>query len=48
MVDHISKPAIGRRPGPWARQIRELATLPNVICKLSGMVTEATGTDGGS
>ncbi|MGW7681154.1 amidohydrolase family protein [Kribbella sp. NPDC054772] len=41
VVDHISKPVIGEPLGPWAGQIRELAALPNVTCKLSGMVTEA-------
>lgn len=41
VVDHISKPAIGEPLDPWATQLRELAALPNVICKLSGMVTEA-------
>ncbi len=29
---------------PWATQLRELAALPNVTCKLSGMVTEADWT----
>jgi L-fuconolactonase len=41
VVDHISKPVIGDPLGPWATQLRELAALPNVTCKLSGMVTEA-------
>lgn len=45
VVDHISKPVIGEPLEPWATQIRELATLPNVTCKLSGMVTEASWTD---
>jgi L-fuconolactonase len=42
IVDHISKPLI--KDGivePWASDIKKLATLPNVYCKLSGMVTEA-------
>ena len=42
MLDHIAKPLI--KDGvisPWDEQIRELATLPNVMCKVSGMVTEA-------
>jgi len=26
---------------PWAGRLRELAALPNVWCKVSGMVTEA-------
>ena len=42
VVDHISKPEIeaGHRE-PWESDIRRLAKLPNVTCKLSGMVTEA-------
>jgi L-fucono-1,5-lactonase len=41
VVDHISKPAIGGPLDPWATNLRTLAALPNVTCKLSGMVTEA-------
>ena len=42
VLDHIAKPFI--RAGtlsPWREQIRELAVHPNVLCKVSGMVTEA-------
>ncbi len=42
ILDHLGKPAI--RSGqldPWREQIRELARLPNVVCKVSGVVTEA-------
>ena len=42
VLDHIAKPLI--RDGilaPWDEQIRQLAQFPNVMCKLSGMVTEA-------
>lgn len=42
VLDHIGKPGI--RHGlvePWKSQIAELAKLPNVVCKLSGVVTEA-------
>lgn len=42
MLDHIAKPGI--RAGelePWGAQLAELAALPNVVCKLSGVVTEA-------
>lgn len=42
VLDHIAKPFI--RDGtlsPWREQIRELAQHPNVLCKVSGMVTEA-------
>ena len=41
VVDHISKPVIGAPLDPWATDLRTLAALPNVTCKLSGMVTEA-------
>lgn len=42
VLDHLGKPRIaaGERE-PWASDIRALAQLPNVSCKLSGMVTEA-------
>ncbi len=42
VLDHIAKPII--REGlmePWRAQIQELAKAPNVMCKVSGMVTEA-------
>jgi L-fuconolactonase len=42
ILDHMAKPPI--REGalePWASDLRALATLPNVACKMSGMVTEA-------
>jgi L-fuconolactonase len=42
ILDHIGKPDIkGQVLDPWRRQIGELAALPNVICKVSGLVTEA-------
>jgi L-fuconolactonase len=42
VLDHLSKPPIASGElQPWATLIRELAALPNVYCKLSGMVTEA-------
>ncbi len=42
ILDHIGKPAIRRgQLDPWREQIRELARLPNVVCKVSGVVTEA-------
>jgi L-fuconolactonase len=42
VLDHIGKPDIknGLRE-PWWSQIRELARLPNVVCKVSGVITEA-------
>jgi len=42
VLDHLAKPPI--REGalePWASRVAELARLPNVACKVSGMVTEA-------
>ena len=42
VLDHIGKPGI--RTGlsdPWRGHIREMAALPNVVCKLSGVTTEA-------
>lgn len=42
ILDHIGKPDIkGRRLDPWRAEIDELAAFPNVVCKISGMVTEA-------
>lgn len=42
MLDHSGKPAIATgQVEPWRAQMSELAALPNVLCKLSGMVTEA-------
>ena len=42
VLDHIAKPHI--KDGtiePWKSQLRRLAKLPNVHCKVSGMLTEA-------
>ncbi|MDX1906177.1 MAG: amidohydrolase family protein [Bacteroidia bacterium] len=45
VLDHIAKPPIGTRGfQPWADLIRDLATAPQVSCKLSGLVTEADWT----
>ena len=42
ILDHIGKPDIARQVvEPWRQQIRSLASLPNVVCKVSGLVTEA-------
>jgi L-fuconolactonase len=42
VLDHIAKPAIasGRFDETWARDFREIAKRPHVVCKLSGVVTE--------
>src|SRR6185312_3020975 len=42
VLDHLAKPPISSGElQPWTRGIEEVAALPNVMCKLSGMVTEA-------
>jgi L-fuconolactonase len=42
ILDHIGKPGIKEGlTQPWRSEMRELAELPNVICKISGVVTEA-------
>ena len=42
VVDHIAKPLIDQGViEPWAADIGEVATIPGVHCKVSGMVTEA-------
>jgi L-fuconolactonase len=46
VLNHIAKPNIkGKMISPWKEDIKQLALLPNVYCKISGMVTE---TDWGS
>lgn len=42
VLDHIAKPGIraGLRE-PWWSEIETLASFPNVVCKLSGVATEA-------
>ncbi len=45
VLDHIGKPDIAaRRLDPWRGHIQELAALPNVVCKLSGLASEADPT----
>jgi L-fuconolactonase len=42
VLDHMAKPPIkSGEIQSWARDIRDLALLPNIFCKLSGLVTEA-------
>ncbi|MFJ9352755.1 amidohydrolase family protein [Streptomyces mirabilis] len=42
VLDHLGKPPIATGAlRPWATAVRALAALPNTVCKLSGMVTEA-------
>jgi len=42
VLDHAGKPPIATgRTRPWADELRAFAALPNTVCKLSGLVTEA-------
>ena len=42
VMDHISKPKIAKQEvEPWKTLMSELANFPNVLCKVSGLVTEA-------
>lgn len=42
VLDHLGKPDVkAGQLEPWRQQIAELAALPNVMCKVSGLVTEA-------
>jgi len=46
VLDHISKPYIAAGDiDPWAQDMKALGSLPNVVVKVSGMVTEATWDD---
>ena len=43
VVDHLAKPDIaGGEWDDWRDQLADLAALPNVSCKLSGLLTEAS------
>jgi L-fuconolactonase len=45
VLDHAAKPPIARGWDPiWAARLEEVAREPNVLCKLSGLVTEADWT----
>lgn len=42
VIDHIAKPAMDGSDWPeWETGIRDIAQRPHVLCKLSGLVTEA-------
>ncbi|MFF2040860.1 amidohydrolase family protein [Kitasatospora sp. NPDC058170] len=42
VLDHLGKPRPGAPDdGGWRRALRRLAARPNVVCKLSGLATEA-------
>jgi L-fuconolactonase len=40
VLDHVGKPRIGTDPSRWRLQIAELAARRNIVCKLSGLMTE--------
>jgi L-fuconolactonase len=50
VLDHVAKPCIrdwftqAEVPGRWLAGLRALAAMPHVVCKLSGLVTEADWT----
>ncbi len=42
VLDHLCKPYVSRHElEPWRGHLVELAAMPNVCCKISGLVTEA-------
>jgi L-fuconolactonase len=42
VLDHLAKPRLRESLlEPWCSDLRRLAAYPNVVCKLSGLVTEA-------
>lgn len=42
VLDHFGKPGMKDQViEPWSTQMQTLAMFPNVMCKLSGLVTEA-------
>lgn len=43
VIDHIAKPSVKNNEfAYWKQQLSKVATFPNVYCKISGMVTEAS------
>jgi L-fuconolactonase len=46
VLDHLGKPEIrDKNFETWARHLSSLAEAPNVVCKISGLVTEANWAD---
>jgi L-fuconolactonase len=42
VLDHFGKPDVrAKKREPWAKDLKALAGLPNVACKISGLTTEA-------
>jgi L-fuconolactonase len=49
VVDHLAKPPVASgQIEDWAREMKQVAAYPNVVCKLSGLVTEADLKDWGT
>ena len=50
VLDHVGKPCIrdwaSEAPGRWLAGLQALAAMPHVLCKLSGLVTEADWASG--
>ncbi|NVO04734.1 MAG: amidohydrolase family protein [Rhodoferax sp.] len=52
VLDHVGKPCIrdwaskSEVPGRWLASMRALASMPHMVCKLSGLVTEADWSGG--
>lgn len=47
VLDHLGKPDIrNRQIESWRRDLAPIAALPHVVCKLSGLVTEANDASG--
>lgn len=45
VIDHLAKPPVAQgQVDQWARELKPIAAAPNVWCKLSGLVTEASWT----
>ncbi|MFI0235937.1 amidohydrolase family protein [Streptomyces sp. NPDC016845] len=45
VLDHAGKPPVATgETEPWRSHVRALAALPNTVCKLSGLITEADRT----
>lgn len=40
VLDHLGKPRIAEHTADWREQMMALAELPNIVCKLSGLMTE--------
>jgi L-fuconolactonase len=42
VLDHFGKPDVrGKKIEPWAADLKTFAALPNAVCKISGLATEA-------